>query len=294
MKCLKCHAEMLRILYEDAVLTNANDRAHLADNALFDYLDVTLPFCYSRNRAMGSPDTQNEIAVIFDLDDTLAEDTTAAFVESLGLDPQTEFYDVSARRITEGWDPPLAYLTLLCDYVREQRIPPISQQDFIDFGKAHKSFTGVSSMLRQTKKEVENKDTYKEAGLQLSYYIVSGGIGDIARSLPIAPLFQGIWACEFDYEETVPELVEARERDIVVICRSGYRSVLAAYVMQLMGYRSVWSLKTGVKGWNDYDQPLYGPDCEELDGDEAWEIINVKLREEQKSPARRVCKPRVD
>jgi len=101
-------------------------------------------------------------------------------------------------------------------------------------------------------------------------------------------------ACEFDYEETVPELVEARERDIVVICRSGYRSVLAAYVMQLMGYRSVWSLKTGVKGWNDYDQPLYGPDCEELDGDEAWEIINVKLREEQKSPARRVCKPRVD
>ena len=44
-------------------------------------------------------------------------------------------------------------------------------------------------------------------------------------------------ACDYDYEETVPELVEARERDIVLICRSGYRSVLAAFVMQLMGYR---------------------------------------------------------
>lgn len=97
-------------------------------------------------------------------------------------------------------------------------------------------------------------------------------------------------ACEFDYEETVPELVASRDKDIVVICRSGYRSVLAAYVMQLMGYRSVWSLKTGIKGWNDYDLPLYGKDCKELDGDEAWEIINVILKEEQKSPERRVCK----
>ena len=99
-------------------------------------------------------------------------------------------------------------------------------------------------------------------------------------------------ACEFDYEETVPELVTARDKDIVVICRSGYRSVLAAYVMQLMGYQSVWSLKTGIKGWNDYDLPLYGKDCKELDGDEAWEIINVILKEEQKSPERRVCKTR--
>ncbi len=98
-------------------------------------------------------------------------------------------------------------------------------------------------------------------------------------------------ACEFDYEETEPELVDARDRDIVVICRSGYRSVLAASVMQLMGFKSVWSLKTGIKGWNDYDLPLYGNNCEELDGDDAWELINVKLREEQKSPGRRVCKP---
>jgi rhodanese-related sulfurtransferase len=101
-------------------------------------------------------------------------------------------------------------------------------------------------------------------------------------------------ACDYDYEETVPELVESRGREIVVICRSGYRSVLAASVMQQMGYESVWSLKTGVKGWNDYDQPLYGKDCKELDGDEAWQIINIVLREEQKAPERRVCKPSSD
>lgn len=91
-------------------------------------------------------------------------------------------------------------------------------------------------------------------------------------------------ACEYDYEETEPELVTARERDIVVICRSGYRSVLACSVMQMMGYRSVVSLKTGIKGWNDYDQPLFNANDEEMDADDTWEMLNLPIREDQKSP----------
>lgn len=94
-------------------------------------------------------------------------------------------------------------------------------------------------------------------------------------------------ACEYNYEETVPALVEARERDIVVICRSGNRSVLAAYTMHLMGYRSVKSLKTGVRGWNDYELPLYDADDEQLDIDDADEQLAVRLRPEQLHPAKR-------
>lgn len=63
-------------------------------------------------------------------------------------------------------------------------------------------------------------------------------------------------ACEYGYEETVPELVRARDREIVVVCRSGNRSVLAADIMQRMGYNDVKSLKTGLRGWNDDEQPL--------------------------------------
>ena len=91
-------------------------------------------------------------------------------------------------------------------------------------------------------------------------------------------------ACEWDFEETIPELVQAREREIVVVCRSGYRSVLACSVMQLMGYRSVVSLKTGIKGWNDYDQPLFDAEDKMMDGDDAWELLNQPIREDQKSP----------
>ena len=92
-------------------------------------------------------------------------------------------------------------------------------------------------------------------------------------------------ACEYDYDETVPELVTARDRDVVVICRSGHRSVLAAYNMQLLGYRKVHSLKTGVRGWNEYDQPLIDGEGRPVDPDDADDFFTTRLRPEQRSPA---------
>ncbi|UCE77760.1 MAG: rhodanese-like domain-containing protein, partial [Gammaproteobacteria bacterium] len=90
-------------------------------------------------------------------------------------------------------------------------------------------------------------------------------------------------ACEYDYEETVPELVEARERDIVVICRSGKRSVLAADVMQKMGYAKVRSLKTGLRGWSDYEQEMVDASGQVVDDDTAIDYFTPKLRPEQLS-----------
>lgn len=63
-------------------------------------------------------------------------------------------------------------------------------------------------------------------------------------------------ACDYGYEETEPQLVEARERNILAVCRSGNRSILAAHTLQLMGYQHVYSLKTGLRGWSDYELPL--------------------------------------
>jgi len=88
-------------------------------------------------------------------------------------------------------------------------------------------------------------------------------------------------ACEYNYEETVPELVEARDRDIVVICRSGKRSVLAADVMQQMGFKRVRSLKTGLRGWSDYEQDMVDRNDELVDEDTAIDYFTPKLRPEQ-------------
>ena len=91
-------------------------------------------------------------------------------------------------------------------------------------------------------------------------------------------------ACEYDYEETVRELVEARDREIVIICRSGNRSVLAAVTMQIMGYQQVASLKTGLRGWNDYELQLVDAKGNAVTLDQADEYFTTHLRPDQMSP----------
>ncbi|MCR4304300.1 MAG: rhodanese-like domain-containing protein [Gallionella sp.] len=91
-------------------------------------------------------------------------------------------------------------------------------------------------------------------------------------------------SCEWDYDETVPLLAAGRESDIVVICRSGKRSALAADVMQRMGFAGVISLKTGVRGWNDYEQPLVNANGDALDADAADALLAPRLRPEQHKP----------
>ncbi|MEJ2692240.1 MAG: rhodanese-like domain-containing protein [Candidatus Thiodiazotropha sp.] len=90
-------------------------------------------------------------------------------------------------------------------------------------------------------------------------------------------------ACEWDYEETIPELVTARDREIVVVCRSGYRSVLATHSMHLLGYKNVVSLKTGLRGWNDYEQPLVDKTGQAVEIELADDYFTPKLREDQLS-----------
>ena len=91
-------------------------------------------------------------------------------------------------------------------------------------------------------------------------------------------------SCEWDYDETVPELAARREREIVIICRSGRRSVLAAEVMLKMGFANVVSLKTGVRGWNDFEQSLENGAANPVNADTADELLAPHLRPGQHRP----------
>ena len=54
--------------------------------------------------------------------------------------------------------------------------------------------------------------------------------------------------------------MEARAKEVIVICRAGNRSLLARRTLQPIGYTRLYSLKTGLRGWNDYVQPLVNSD----------------------------------
>ncbi|VAW58302.1 hypothetical protein MNBD_GAMMA08-828 [hydrothermal vent metagenome] len=89
---------------------------------------------------------------------------------------------------------------------------------------------------------------------------------------------------DWGYPETLPELASARDKQVVIICRSGKRSVLGAYTLQQMGFNNVSSLKTGLKGWFDYEQPLYDKDEKEVDEDKADAHFNKSPRADQMGP----------
>lgn len=91
-------------------------------------------------------------------------------------------------------------------------------------------------------------------------------------------------ACEYEYEETLPELAGARDQDIVLVCRSGNRSAMAAYIMRQLGFEKVRSLKTGLRGWNDAEQELVDQCGQFVDVDETERYFTPNLRPEQMRP----------
>lgn len=93
-------------------------------------------------------------------------------------------------------------------------------------------------------------------------------------------------AAEWDYAETVPQLVTARDKPVLIICRSGNRSAFAAETLAQMGFADARSVKLGVKGWNDADLDLVDAKGNPIDGDEAMDFIEIAPRPDQTDPAR--------
>ena len=94
-------------------------------------------------------------------------------------------------------------------------------------------------------------------------------------------------ACEWDFEETEPELVQARQKPVVLVCRSGNRTMLAAATLQQMGFEQVVSLKNGLRGWSDYELPLVDIEEKPVPIDDADHYFVNKLLPEQRNPAHR-------
>lgn len=94
-------------------------------------------------------------------------------------------------------------------------------------------------------------------------------------------------ACEEEYEDAIPELVDGRDRELIIICRSGLRSVLGTQMLQAMGFSNVKSMKTGLRGWNDYELPLYDLQNNELDPDDVDELLNAGFCSAVMHPDRR-------
>lgn len=57
----------------------------------------------------------------------------------------------------------------------------------------------------------------------------------------------------------IGELEEYKNKPVVVYCRSGNRSIPAAQVLIQNGFKQVYNVKTGIRGWVKEDYPLKKP-----------------------------------
>jgi rhodanese-related sulfurtransferase len=60
---------------------------------------------------------------------------------------------------------------------------------------------------------------------------------------------------ERDVESRIPE----KDTDIVLYCGGGFRSALAADMLQNMGYTNVRSMAGGIRAWREHGYPIEKP-----------------------------------
>jgi len=139
---------------------------------------------------------QERIAVVFDFDDTLGPDSTTGFLKQAGLKDIEDFWKEVGAMMADDWDPVPAYLNHMVDAAGDGRIAPITKQSLAEWGKCLPLFDGVAdlfALLRAVVKEANPRVT-------LEFYLISSGIGDVLRHMPIADEFTDIWASEFHYD----------------------------------------------------------------------------------------------
>ncbi len=140
---------------------------------------------------------QENIAVIFDFDDTLAPDSTSGFLGQCGLDVPRFWQEEVQPLLQDNWDPVPAYLYKMIEKSRSGEIPPITQDALASWGASLPLYEGVEHIFERLRQATNRANPR----VNLEFYLISSGIGDVLRNTRIASEFNAIWASDFVYDD---------------------------------------------------------------------------------------------
>jgi phosphoserine phosphatase len=141
---------------------------------------------------------QNILAVLFDFDDTLTEDSTTKLLESKKVDPNRFWREEMTALTAAGWDPPLAYLKLLLDYTGEGKpLGNLTNAELRAFGATLDFYPGIPEVFEDLQQQMQDHPASRPS---IEFYIVSGGLEEIIRGTRIAKSFKGIFGSRFAEE----------------------------------------------------------------------------------------------
>jgi hypothetical protein len=99
--------------------------------------------------------------------------------------------------LARDWDPVPAYLYEMIALSKEGKHGTITQERLQQWGHSLPLHAGVETLFRRLREQVK----VVHPQVQLEFYLISSGIGDVVRHTRIAHEFTGIWASEFIYDE---------------------------------------------------------------------------------------------
>lgn len=136
--------------------------------------------------------TKPLIGVVFDLDGTLAPDTTTQFLRSARVD-DVAFWGRVAERMLSGWDQTLAYMG---EWIAEvQKSPePFSRHKMAEVSARMTLYPGVLQLFDTLRVDA------RQIGALVEFHLISSGLRPIVEGLPIAADFASIWASDFAYD----------------------------------------------------------------------------------------------
>ena len=140
---------------------------------------------------------QNIIAIIFDCDDTLCEDTITYLIRSYGINAKS-FWKEVGDEVETGMDPPLAYMYKIVELVELGKMPDLNNAKLREIGGQLKFFSGIPEIFEELQKFVNNIPGFVAAEVCLEFYIVSGGFEEMLKGSSVTKYIKDIFGCTFN------------------------------------------------------------------------------------------------
>jgi phosphoglycolate phosphatase-like HAD superfamily hydrolase len=134
----------------------------------------------------------SNIGVVFDFDDTLAPDSTTFLLEEYDIDPTTFWHEQFPARVQDGYDPTVAYLTLLLEQIgTEKPMGAVTPADLKRCATALEKnlYPGVPDIFDALDAIIAEYD-----GVGIEYFVVSEGIESLISGSIISDHCSEIYA----------------------------------------------------------------------------------------------------
>ena len=142
--------------------------------------------------ARGHPEV---LAVVFDFDDTLVDDTTTQLLVAHGIDPERFWRTDVAALVNDGYDPALAYLRLLLEEVGPGgALGELTASRLVEFGRSMDGqfYRGLPELFEELK-----AIAHRYRDITLEFYIISGGLQNILDGSEIVKrYFTAAYGCQ--------------------------------------------------------------------------------------------------